>query len=57
MFGLRMCIGCDPHIMGIGPVPAVEALLKVSNHTLHDIDVFEVRQHRSFCFGLTISYG
>lgn len=36
--------GCDPHIMGIGPVPAVEALLKASSNTLQDIDVFDVNE-------------
>jgi len=38
------CTGCDPHMMGIGPVPAIEALMKASSNTLPDIDVFDVRQ-------------
>jgi len=29
--------------MGIGPVPAIEALLKTSNNTQQDIDLFDVR--------------
>jgi len=45
-----VCTGCDPHIMGIGPVPAVEAMLEASNDTLDDIDMFDVRQHRYFLF-------
>jgi len=28
--------------MGIGPVPAIEALLKAANLTQQDIDVFHV---------------
>lgn len=36
--------GCDPHIMGIGPVPAIEALLKTSNNTQQDIDLFDVNE-------------
>jgi len=43
-------VGCDPHIMGIGPVPAVEALLKASGISQQDIDLFDVRQHCCFFF-------
>lgn len=34
--------GCDPSIMGIGPVPATEGLLKATGKTLQDIDLVEV---------------
>jgi len=40
---MLLCTGCDPHIMGIGPVGAIEALLKAANLTQQDIDVFDVR--------------
>jgi len=36
--------GCDPTIMGIGPVPAIRALLKATNLKLEDIDLFEVNE-------------
>jgi acetyl-CoA C-acetyltransferase len=36
--------GVDPKYMGIGPVPAVQALLKKTGLTLNDIDVFEVNE-------------
>jgi acetyl-CoA C-acetyltransferase len=36
--------GVDPKYMGIGPVPAVQALLKKTGFTLGDIDVFEVNE-------------
>lgn len=36
-------VGVDPAIMGIGPVPAIQNLLRVSNLTLNDIDLVEVR--------------
>lgn len=36
--------GCDPHIMGIGPVPAIEALLKATNKKLSDIDLVDVNE-------------
>jgi acetyl-CoA acyltransferase 2 len=36
--------GCDPTIMGIGPVPAIEALLKTTGHALKDIDLIEVNE-------------
>ena len=35
--------------MGIGPVPAVEGLLKVTDKTLQDIDIVEVRMVPSRC--------
>jgi acetyl-CoA C-acetyltransferase len=36
--------GVDPKYMGIGPVPAVQALLKRTGLKLQDIDVFEVNE-------------
>ena len=36
--------GVDPKFMGIGPVPAVRALLKKTGMSLKDIDVFEVNE-------------
>jgi acetyl-CoA C-acetyltransferase len=36
--------GVDPKYMGIGPVPAVKALLKRTGFSLKDIDVFEVNE-------------
>jgi len=36
--------------MGIGPVPAIEALLKASGISQQDIDLFDVRRH--YCFVL-----
>jgi acetyl-CoA C-acetyltransferase len=36
--------GVEPKYMGIGPVPAVRALLKKTGLALKDIDVFEVNE-------------
>jgi acetyl-CoA C-acetyltransferase len=36
--------GVEPKYMGIGPVPAVQALLKKTGLSLKDIDVFEVNE-------------
>ncbi|MEO0325315.1 MAG: thiolase family protein [Myxococcota bacterium] len=36
--------GVDPAIMGIGPVPAVQKLLRRTGLTVDDIDVFEVNE-------------
>jgi acetyl-CoA C-acetyltransferase len=36
--------GVDPKYMGIGPVPAVQSLLKKTGFGLKDIDVFEVNE-------------
>lgn len=38
-------VGVPPEIMGIGPVPAIQNVLKVAGLTLNDIDLFEVRIH------------
>ncbi|XP_041984529.1 3-ketoacyl-CoA thiolase, mitochondrial-like [Aricia agestis] len=40
-------VGVDPSIMGIGPVPAIENLLKATNMTLNDIDLIEINE--AFC--------
>lgn len=37
-------VGCDPHIMGIGPVPATQKLLKKTGLTLSDIDLIEMNE-------------
>jgi acetyl-CoA C-acetyltransferase len=36
--------GVDPKYMGVGPVPAVQSLLKKTGFNLKDIDVFEVNE-------------
>ncbi|XP_059148563.1 3-ketoacyl-CoA thiolase, mitochondrial-like [Physella acuta] len=36
--------GCDPKIMGIGPVPSSKAALAVLNKTVKDMDVVEVNE-------------
>lgn len=36
-------VGVQPEIMGIGPVPAIENVLKVANEKLSNIDLIEVR--------------
>ncbi|XP_077978426.1 3-ketoacyl-CoA thiolase, mitochondrial-like [Glandiceps talaboti] len=36
--------GCDPHIMGIGPVPAVSKALVKNGLSLGDIDIVEVNE-------------
>jgi acetyl-CoA acyltransferase len=36
--------GCDPSIMGFGPVPAVQKALKRANLTIKDIDLFELNE-------------
>jgi acetyl-CoA C-acetyltransferase len=37
-------VGCDPNIMGIGPVPATKKLLKKLNLTLDQIDLIEMNE-------------
>ncbi|KAJ0174349.1 hypothetical protein K1T71_010495 [Dendrolimus kikuchii] len=37
-------VGVDPSIMGIGPVPAIENLLKVTKMSLKDIDLIEINE-------------
>jgi acetyl-CoA acyltransferase 2 len=36
--------GCDPKIMGIGPVSAIQALLARADISLKDVDLFEVNE-------------
>ncbi len=36
--------GVDPSVMGIGPVPAIQKLLKQTGLTIQDIDVFELNE-------------
>ena len=36
--------GVDPSYMGIGPVPAIEAMLKKANLTVNDIDRYEINE-------------
>lgn len=36
--------GCDPAIMGIGPIPAVQKVLKRAGMTLDQIDIFELNE-------------
>ncbi|MBI3543849.1 MAG: acetyl-CoA C-acyltransferase, partial [Deltaproteobacteria bacterium] len=36
--------GCDPSIMGIGPVPAVQKALKRANLKVSDINLFELNE-------------
>lgn len=36
--------GCDPSVMGIGPVPAVKKALKRANLTLDQIDIIEMNE-------------
>lgn len=38
-------VGVEPTIMGIGPAPAIEKLLKTAGKTLSDIDLVEVMCH------------
>ena len=37
-------VGVPPEVMGIGPVPAIQKLLKKTNLTIEDIDLFEVNE-------------
>lgn len=44
-------VGVPPEIMGIGPVPAIQNVLKVAGLTLNDIDLVEVSvQKKRFKF-------
>jgi len=36
--------GCDPEVMGIGPVPATRMALKKANMKLEDIDLIEINE-------------
>jgi len=37
-------VGVKPEIMGIGPVPAIQNVLKVSGKKLEDIDLIEINE-------------
>lgn len=37
-------VGCDPSIMGIGPVPAIQQALKKAGKTIADVDRFEINE-------------
>jgi acetyl-CoA acyltransferase 2 len=37
-------VGVDPEIMGIGPVPAIQKLLKATGVSLNDIDLLEINE-------------
>jgi acetyl-CoA acyltransferase 2 len=37
-------VGCDPTVMGIGPVPAIQQALKRANITLADVDRVEINE-------------
>lgn len=36
--------GCDPSIMGIGPIPAVQKVLKRAGKSVSDIDIYELNE-------------
>lgn len=36
--------GCDPSLMGLGPVKAINQVLAANNLTLDDIDVLEINE-------------
>ncbi len=44
IFKSFVTVGVDPSIMGIGPLPAVQKLLRKNDLTVDDIDVFEVNE-------------
>jgi acetyl-CoA acyltransferase 2 len=37
-------VGCDPSVMGIGPVEAIRGVLAASGKSLADIDLFEINE-------------
>ncbi|MBL8920704.1 MAG: thiolase family protein [Myxococcaceae bacterium] len=37
-------VGCQPRIMGFGPVPAIRSVLKAAKLSLKDIDLFEINE-------------
>lgn len=40
-------VGCEPTIMGIGPVSAIQKLCKKAKVPLEKIDIIEVRSRRA----------
>ena len=43
-FRAFVTVGVDPSIMGIGPLPAIQKLLKKTGLSIKDIDLFEVNE-------------
>lgn len=41
-------VGVEPTIMGIGPAPAIQKILKISGMGLSDIDLVEVNSSRTY---------
>ncbi len=44
IFKSFVTVGVDPSIMGIGPLPAVQKLLRKNDLKIDDIDIFEVNE-------------
>jgi len=44
IFKSFVTVGVDPSIMGIGPLPAVQKLLRKNDLSIDDIDIFEVNE-------------
>jgi acetyl-CoA acyltransferase len=44
VFRSFVTVGVDPEIMGIGPLPAIQKLLKKTGLSINDIDVYEVNE-------------
>jgi acetyl-CoA acyltransferase len=44
IFKSFVTVGVDPAIMGIGPLPAVQKLLRKNDLSIDDIDVFEINE-------------
>lgn len=40
----QTAVGVDPRIMGIGPIPAIQKLLKQTGYKLDDIQLFEINE-------------
>jgi acetyl-CoA C-acetyltransferase len=40
----NICVGVDPRIMGIGPIPAVRKLLEQTGYSIKDIDLWEINE-------------
>jgi acetyl-CoA acyltransferase 1 len=47
-------VGVDPSIMGIGPYPAIQAVLKKSGLKVTDIDLFEINEAFASQFAYTV---
>jgi acetyl-CoA acetyltransferase family protein len=37
-------VGVDPRMMGIGPIPAIRKVLKLTGYELKDIELFEINE-------------